>query len=293
MTRRYRDGVALRAALDTRLKLVAERTNRNPNWLRRRIAFARLLCRLAEQQPDIWVLKGGMAVETRRPGMARSTSDIDLILRPGLIVDNTDERQLRDAIAAALLIDPDQDGFEFAIRGGSRLRDDAYGRPAWRFPITTMLAGRLFAAFKMDVVARPEEVEGGVERRELPDVLGFAGVPTRSMLVADLRQQYAEKLHALTRSYLTGESTRVKDLVDLVLLIEDGVAPDAALLNRVRHVFVLRRAHDMPAELGVPPGSWGDPFRVMAEEIGLAVTDHRRAHDLVVAHWERARRSTS
>ena len=41
-------------------------------------------------------------------------------------------------------------------------------------------------------------------RGELPDVLGFAGFPRRSMVVTDMRQQFAEKLHALTRMYETG-----------------------------------------------------------------------------------------
>lgn len=140
-----------------------------------------------------------MAVEARRPGLARSTTDVDLILRPGLVTDSSDAAELHEAIAETLLHDIDDDGFRFTVRAPARLRDDAYGRPAWRFPVTAMLAGRSFSSFKLDVVARPEEVEGGVERRELPDVLEFAGFPTRAILVADLNQQYAEKLHALTR----------------------------------------------------------------------------------------------
>lgn len=248
-----------------------------------------MLCRLAAAQPDIWVLKGGMAVETRRPGTARSTADIDLVLRGGLVADSTSELEVREAIAEALLADVDGDGFRFAIRTGSRLRDDACGRLAWRFPIATLLAGRAFSSFRLDVVARPEEVEGGTEPRSLPDVLGFAGLPTRTILVADLAQQYAEKLHALTRTYLTGESSRVKDLLDLVLLIDDGAAPDVRLLARVRRVFAIRGTHPIPDTLPPPPASWAEPFRLMADEIGIPVRDPLPAHHLVAGHWDQTR----
>lgn len=291
MSGKYGTATAIRAALDTRLLDEARRQGRDPNWLRRRLAFTRLLVRLVDQDPDIWVLKGGMAVELRRPGLARSTRDLDLVLRPGLIADPSDPQELHGALVDALLEDPDGDGLVFTVSSPTRLRDDAYGRPAWRFPVACRLAGRPLAAIKVDVVARPEEI-GGVERHELPDVLGFAGKPTRTIWVADLRQQYAEKLHALTRIYETGESTRVKDLVDLVLLIEDGVAADAALLTRVRHVFTVRRAHPLPGELPDPPTAWREPYAALTTEIGLTVTSHTDAHSIVAAHWRQARTAT-
>ncbi|WFE33227.1 nucleotidyl transferase AbiEii/AbiGii toxin family protein [Micromonospora sp. WMMD975] len=168
------------------------------------------------------------------------------------------------------------------------MRDDAYGRPAWRLPVECRLAGQLFAKIKLDVVARAEEL-GGVELRELPDELAFAHIPTRSMWVADLRQQYAEKLHALTRLYETGESTRVRDLIDLVLLVEDGVSADAELVGRVHHVFSIRRSHAVPEDLPDPPPSWAVRYEVLAAEIGLAVTSATEAHKIILQHWQQAR----
>ena len=109
------------------------------------------------------------------------------------------------------------------------------------------------------------------------------------MLVTDLRQQYAEKLHALSRTYQSGESSRVKDLLDLVLLIEDGVAPDEGLVASVKHVFAVRRTHAIPMQLGAPPANWQAPFAILAEEVGLDTTSHQEAHELVAEHWQRAR----
>ncbi|GHJ10700.1 hypothetical protein TPA0907_50670 [Micromonospora humidisoli] len=288
MSRRYSTASALRAAVDNRILERARLLGRDPNWLRRRLAFTRLLVRLVHQNTDAWVLKGGMAVELRRPGLARSTRDVDLVIRPGLVADPADGTELHEALIEALLTDPDGDGFIYSAAAPTRLRDDAYGRPAWRFPVESRLAGQLFATLKLDVVARPEEL-GGVELRELPDDLAFAAIPTRVIWVADLRQQYAEKLHALTRLYETGLSTRVRDLVDLVLLVEDGVPADEALVRRVHHVFSIRGTHTVPDDLPEPPPSWNARYEVLAAEIGLAVTSAIEAHKIVSGHWAQAR----
>lgn len=282
----------MRAALDARLLGEAQRSGRDPNWLRRRLAFTRLLVRLVHQDPDVWVLKGGMAVELRRPGLARATRDVDLVLRPGLVADPANPTALHRAVVDALLDDPDSDGFVFGAQAPTRLRDDAYGRPAWRFGVRCHLAGRPFASLKLDVVARPEEI-GGVQRLDLPDALGFAGIPTRSVLVVDLPQQYAEKLHAITRTYESGTSTRVKDLLDLVLLIEDGVSPDAALVARVRHVFAIRRAHAVPGDLPELPTSWAEPYAALTHDVGLESISYAEAYAAVARHWSRALASVS
>lgn len=48
----------------------------------------------------------------------------------------------------------------------------------------------------------------------------------RTIESAHRRQHFAEKLHALTRDYGMRPNTRVKDLVDLLLLIHDRLLPD-------------------------------------------------------------------
>jgi Domain of unknown function (DUF1814). len=199
-----------------------------------------------------------MAVELRRPGLARATRDIDLVLRNDLVADPADAEQVRGLLLRALLDDVDGDRLTFALGPATRLRDDIYQRPAWRFRVEAALAGKPYPSMRLDVVARPEEVTG-VEQLPLPDVLGFAGIRPRRVPVADSRQQYAEKLHALTRQYEAGASSRVKDLVDMVMLVEDGVYPDRNLLLRVRHVFAVRGTHRVPDRLMDPPESWRLP----------------------------------
>jgi hypothetical protein len=62
-----------------------------------------------------------------------------------------------------------------------------------------------------------------------------------------------------TRDYGDRLDTWVKDPVDLVLLTEDGLPGDAALVSAVRHVFAVRDAHNIPDELpdcATPTRSW-------------------------------------
>lgn len=69
---RYRDAVAFRQALEQRLKASAgdgPRLSRD----RKRVAFDRLLVRLAAAAPDQWLLKGGFALDLRLAERARAT----------------------------------------------------------------------------------------------------------------------------------------------------------------------------------------------------------------------------
>lgn len=49
------------------------------SWLRKRVAFDRLLARLVAVSPDRWVLKGALALEYRLGPSGRPTKDADLV----------------------------------------------------------------------------------------------------------------------------------------------------------------------------------------------------------------------
>jgi hypothetical protein len=81
--------------------------------------------------------------------------------------------------------------------------------------------------------------------------------------------QVAEKLHAYTRTYADGRtSTRVKDLVDLVLIAELSNLGAAELHNAIEAIFALRTTHPTPSALPSPAREWAIPFRKLAEEVG-------------------------
>ena len=100
------------------------------------------------------------------------------------------------------------------------------------------------------------------------DWLGFAGIESSRVLMIAREQQFAEKIHAYTLPRNAANS-RVKDLVDLALLIGSGGLDKQRILEALRLTFERRGTHDLPASLVPPPADWQIPFQALAEECGL------------------------
>lgn len=230
MTVTYADAAALRMALEQRLRNDAAAKEVRVDRLRRQVAFERVMIRLDLAQPGRWVLKGGMALEARLGQAARTTRDLDLGLR-GAVIDGP---TLRDDLIDALDTDPDHDHFVFRVGPPTRLATDEAGDTTWRFTITSALDGREFVALPVDISPRAHELVT-TQRVTLSTALDFAGVGARTVEIIDVNRHFAEKIHALTTTFSDRPNTRVRDLVDLVLLIEHKlVDAPAARAERIR-----------------------------------------------------------
>jgi hypothetical protein len=276
----YRSGLDLRRALEARLKRESELTSGDLGRLRRRLVFDRLAVRLAADSERSWVLKGGAAMEFRLYPRARATKDMDFALTAEAI----DGITVRDWLIDTLADDPDADWFSFLVSPPITLTSDAAGRGAWRYSVESRLGGKSFASIRVDVVARSEEL-AATEWLELPGLLQFTGIPARSIEAVDPRQHFAEKLHALTRDYGDRPNTRVKDLVDLVLLIEDGLTADASLVTVVSHVFSIRNTHPMPDHIPDPPPLWRTRYPEAATHLTETRADLSIALDTLRTFW--------
>lgn len=283
--RAYRTPLALRDGLEASLGAEAVSRHLDPNRLRRHVAFERLLLRLAADTCDgspRWVLKGGLALELRLGLHARATRDLDLaLLEPA-----RDARQAHSCLVEALAEDVQGDFFTFAVQAPKALAADRDGRQAWRFPVDARLAGRTFAALRLDVVARPDELLGGTEPFTFPSRLAFAQYPSAvTVQAACLTQQAAEKLHALTRPYEDRPNTRTKDLVDLVLLIEHDLVETGRLGERVRRVFAVRGTHVVADDLPPVPAAWRHDYAFLSAGLDLEATTMDAALERVQALW--------
>src|SRR6266511_298694 len=276
----YATPSALRAALEARLQSRGMATAVDLDRLRRRTVFERLLVRLEHTMPGAWVLKGGMALEVRLGDRARSTRDLDLALRQ--VVGDGDT--VRERLIEAMADDPEGDGFEFRIGPAKGIDADDAGRPGWRFLVDGRLDGRTFAKVRLDVVARPEEIST-TDRIRLRSILAFAGFPDHEVGAVGRAQHFAERLHADTGRDGGRLNSRVKDLPDLVLLVDGGLAPSAALLAAVEHVFVARATHEVPASLPDPPADWAERYATLAEELDLAPGTVEEAMALLRGFW--------
>jgi hypothetical protein len=98
--------------------------------------------------------------------------------------------------------------------------------------------------------------------------LGFAGIESAPVRMISREQQFAEKIHAYTLPRNAANS-RVKDLVDLALLIGSGGLDQERIPEALRLTFERRGTHDLPVVFIPPPSDWRIAFQAMAEECGI------------------------
>jgi predicted nucleotidyltransferase component of viral defense system len=256
---RYGDAAAFRQALEQRLRVRAAGDGARLARDRKRVAFDRLLARLNEVAPGAWLLKGGFALDLRLADRARATRDVDLDWQP-------DEEQLAETLIEAAGISG-VDFFTFGIERTGMAPERLGG--SHRFRVTASLAGRPFEMFLLDVGLRSSLVD---ERDTLTttDLLAFAEIEPVEVPAVPLERHIAEKLHAYTRRYGDDQpSSRVKDLIDLVLMSELASFEYGRLRGAIVRTFGERETHELPASLPAPSGDWSQPYRALAAEVGL------------------------
>jgi hypothetical protein len=257
----YASGRAFRQALESRLREQALRTSTPLVRLRKLVAFDRFLARLACAQPQPWLLKGGFALQLRLADRARLTKDIDLLLR---LPDADARLLLQQAVARDL-----GDWFAFAVAAPAQAGALAFVQ---RFPVHSMLDGRTFEDFHVDV-GTGDPVVDEVDVLRTPALLAFAGLEPTAFPAYPLTQHIAEKLHAYTQPHEAGEGTRVRDLVDLLLIAGHAPIESGRLREAIEATFRVRATHALPALLPAPPAAWRAPFRQLAREVGLFQQD--------------------
>lgn len=266
--KKYATPTAFRRALEDRLKAEAQKGAGDLQRLQRDVAFDRLLARLFAVAKAPWILKGGYAMELRTAG-ARATKDVDLALRESLggvkgdSLNTAVHEALRDAAGRDL-----GDFFSFTI--GAPIRDlDAAPYGGARFPVEARVDGRTFVKFQLDVGAGDVVLEP-LDETTGRDWLVFAGIPPARYPTISREQQFAEKLHAYT---LPRErpNTRVKDLVDLILLIESELLDPKKVVHALQATFKRRGTHPLPPALTPPSEDWRGPLEKLALECGLPV----------------------
>lgn len=127
--------------------------------------------------------------------------------------------------------------------------------------------GRTFARFHLDVGAGDAILEPAdtVHGR---DWLDFAGRPPGVFPTISREQQFAEKIHAYTLPREGRNNSRVRDLIDLFLLVRLGLDPDAT--RRALHAtFETRTFQPLENTLPKPSNDWNIPFRALADECGI------------------------
>lgn len=276
----YATAEALRAALEQRLNGQSRASGVAVDRLRRRVVVERVVARLVHAAPGAWVLKGGMALEVRLRDRARVTKDVDLGMRDRAGT----HAELRDRLVEALSVDPFGDRFVLAAGAVTELGGDGDHDATWRSSVGAQLAGRPFGRIKLDVSPRAYEL-GHTEILTMPNSLAFAGIEVPAIEGVDANRHAAEKLHAMLRDFGTRENSRVRDLLDLVILLEHQLLDTETLSTAVRRVWHERDAKAPPAEFPALPESWPRRYEHVAADLDLTARSFPDAARLVADLW--------
>jgi hypothetical protein len=131
------------------------------------------------------------------------------------------------------------------------------------------LGGQRFMPFPLGVglgdadPGAPDVLRGGID-------LGFAGLAPLDVPAVPIAVHVAEKLHALSYPRSGGrENSRLKDLIDVVLLRQAALADVEAVCRAVAATFARRGTHEFPTRIEVPVRSWAREYRKLATVLHL------------------------
>lgn len=257
---KYKNDSAFCQALENRIAKESGSTGIPIQRLRKWIAFDRFLARLVSLNPKDWILKGGFMMELFFQKRARTTKDIDLHCR---LEEEEIYQQLQSAGSSDL-----NDWFRFEVAAPQS--ENQFLQDMKRFNVKSLLASRQFENFHVDVnssdmlMDQPKEIDG-------MDLLAFAEIPPIKILCYPLTQQVAEKIHALSRTYQSGEVSRVKDVVDILLIATSERFSSRKLRDSITSTFQNRNSSDLDTSIPRINSIYSRDYASMARQIGLTI----------------------
>ena len=262
---KYKTARAFRVAIADRLKKLSRETGEPYLDLYRRVAIDRLLARIDWSK---WTAKGGYVLQ-RRLLKARRTKDIDLSTDAAhfLIADRQGQQTaLAEALQEMAKIDAG-DYFEFQIELEKSL--PGFGKGGIRCHVRCFIDSQPWSTFQLDAVVQDKTVFPKEDLLGDP-FLTFAGIQPLMLKVPVKEEVFAEKIHAYTIPRQS-ENTRVKDLLDLALLIDDSLEYNK-VKTALTGVFAIRQTHQLPHQLPIPPADWQGKFEELVQDTGIKLT---------------------
>ena len=255
---KYTTAQAFRQALEERIR--REYKGKVIPRIRKMIAFERLMVRLDER----WILKGGYAIQLRTE-KARTTQDVDLLATeiPHREIENSFRKALENNLG---------DYFEFFTSEQEPIGDDV---DSVRFQVTARVAGRVFERFHVDV-GFSDPLFHPVDYLIPPNYLSFAQIPAMTIPCYSIYQHIAEKVHAIRQTRKV-QSSRVKDLVDLVLMADLALNIQADKLFKAIVLVFERRGDQMPDSFNSFPDDWRQRYNRLAKEYDLHILEYQEA----------------
>lgn len=151
------------------------------------------------------------------------------------------------------------DYFEFQVSDPKmELLNAPYGGA--RFGVVALIDGKKFSSFDLDIGIGDVWIEPH-DHLELKNHLKFTGFIPPQIKTVNVEQHFSEKIHAYTFPRDGHLNSRVKDLVDLYLLVEQDEMDEKELKLALKKTFERRKTHALPAQLSPPPKDWAGPWK--------------------------------
>lgn len=254
-------------ALEMAVKEAARRSPMNTNRVIAGFYFHRLLCRVFSDPDSPFVLKGGLGVLARTTD-ARYTRDIDLTTNSLDIADAVDE------LKSVALKDLD-DFVSFGFISCNPIKVEAEYREGCTVTFDVFLGAKRIQTISVDLVA--DEIDCGKPDRVSPaDRIELAGIESCDYLVYPAERAIADKVCSIAERHDGRPSSRVKDLVDIVVYARN-VAFEFGSLSAVLKTEISARKLALYRIFCVPP-EWGDvqarQYKRLAEQAGIPARFH-------------------
>lgn len=213
----------------------------------------RFLCRIFSDPEDSdWILKGGTGIIARVP-TGRRTTDIDLYTS-GYSLDSALE-----ALKASAFIDLN-DSFRFEylkhqFKFERQLQPDVQ---LYNVTFQIFIAGKDKGPLNIDLAVGRSPI-GNIELQNPEGRLNIKEFKTFPYRLFPLEHQIAEKVCAAMSSFGSHQSSREKDLVDLVVIASQKMVNGRDLRTALEHEIKHRGLH--PISNFTVPTNWGRGYK--------------------------------
>lgn len=228
------------------------------NDLRKQYIFTLFLRRIFSSADGKWLLLGGNALMLRTGG-GRYTQDIDLAREEPFHDSQTVQQELQQLVDREV----SEDLFRFDIHQvemrSQHVDDYGYGTPAARASVVAYLGVQEFERFSLDIVQQHHLQTPGEWLPLRPVIKDETLENLPQVLVTPLESHLADKICAMYEQYRGGASTRMRDLADIVRIVQQLSFNAATLQEKLSHEQ-LRRKMTLPPSFQSPGQNWHTDF---------------------------------
>lgn len=244
------------AALEMAVKDAAKKSPMDTNRAISDFYFHRFLCRVFSNDKNGFVLKGGQSMLARTVD-ARHTRDIDLLSK------DTDPQVAINELRKLASIDLD-DFVRFEYEGSRPIKVEDEYRNGSSVSFSTWVGSKMVQTISIDLVVDVVD-DISAERITPKDRIEVEGIKVFDYMVYGVEDALADKLFGIIGEFNGLPSSRVKDLVDILVYASTCSVDGPELSRKAKRESSLRKIA-LPASFEIP-ATWHNNYRPMFKKL--------------------------